>query len=257
MRMTGVAAVLMACAATTAMGMTPPVVDFETMPGQQQATPREGAVVTEQYWSTSGIRFSSQPGSRLVMAKVGAPQAAFAGFEGQPDTPQPGAPVGQYFLTSEGGPDTTPGPYTVEYRHPVQIASGTFMDVTEREAWRAEAFDGQGQSRGQVTIWPTPTQQGAAIGWSLDVGSAVITKVVITFIGTSPAGGVTFAFDNFRGSGAGCAADLNGDGQADFGDYLAFLDAYSRSDLLADVTGDGTVDFSDYLEFMTSYDAGC
>lgn len=57
--------------------------------------------------------------------------------------------------------------------------------------------------------------------------------------------------------GAGCAADLNCDGVADFTDYLEFLNLFDAGDLRVDFTGDGVVDFSDYLEFLNFYDAGC
>jgi hypothetical protein len=252
----GCAATVMVCAAGTAMAaVVPPTVDFETLPASQLPIPREGTVITDQYWGTSGIRFSSQTGARLVVAKAGAPQMAFTGYDGLADTPQPGATVGEYFLTDETA-DTTPGPFEVEYRWPVQVASAVFMDVNGQEAWKAEAFDAQGQSRGQITIWPTPST-GSAVTWSLDVGSAVITKVKITFVGTAAPEGVTFAFDNFRGSRPVCAADINGDGTVDFGDFLAFTDAFSRSEAVADLTGDGMVTFEDYLAFMTAFDTGC
>ncbi|MCC6676805.1 MAG: hypothetical protein IT436_06645 [Phycisphaerales bacterium] len=52
-------------------------------------------------------------------------------------------------------------------------------------------------------------------------------------------------------------ADLNGDGQVDFADYLEFLNLYDAQDPAVDFTGDGLVDFADYLEFLNLYEAGC
>ncbi|MCC6678868.1 MAG: hypothetical protein IT436_17200 [Phycisphaerales bacterium] len=54
-----------------------------------------------------------------------------------------------------------------------------------------------------------------------------------------------------------CRADLNGDGQVDFADYLEFLNLYDAGDPAVDFNQDGQVDFADYLEFLNYYDAGC
>lgn len=54
-----------------------------------------------------------------------------------------------------------------------------------------------------------------------------------------------------------CPADLDGNGEADLGDFLAFFNAYDALLPLADLTGEGDVDFADFLEFFNSYDAGC
>lgn len=53
-----------------------------------------------------------------------------------------------------------------------------------------------------------------------------------------------------------CAADLNGDGQVDFSDYLEFLNLYEFEDPRVDLNQDGLVDFSDYLEFLNLYESG-
>jgi hypothetical protein len=55
----------------------------------------------------------------------------------------------------------------------------------------------------------------------------------------------------------GCAADFNGDNQADFFDYLDFVQAFDSEDPAADFNGDSQVDFFDYLDFATAFDAGC
>ena len=54
-----------------------------------------------------------------------------------------------------------------------------------------------------------------------------------------------------------CPADFNGDGQADFFDYLDFVQAFSDDDPSADFNGDGQVDFFDYLDFVAAFDQGC
>lgn len=56
---------------------------------------------------------------------------------------------------------------------------------------------------------------------------------------------------------ASCAADFNGDGSVNIGDFLAFLSAYGKGDPRADFDADGAVDIADFLAFLTAYDAGC
>jgi hypothetical protein len=54
-----------------------------------------------------------------------------------------------------------------------------------------------------------------------------------------------------------CAADFNGDGSADFFDYLDFVAAFDSEVCYADFNGDSAVDFFDYLDFVAAFDAGC
>jgi hypothetical protein len=54
-----------------------------------------------------------------------------------------------------------------------------------------------------------------------------------------------------------CPADFNGDGSADFFDYLDFVAAFDAEDPSADFNEDGGVDFFDYLDFVAAFDVGC
>jgi serine protease AprX len=56
---------------------------------------------------------------------------------------------------------------------------------------------------------------------------------------------------------ADCLADYNGDGVADFFDYLDFVAAFSASSRAADFNGDATIDFFDYLDFVAAFSSGC
>src|SRR5262245_9224366 len=85
---TGVAAATMA---------KPPIVDFENLPAE---LPVEGAVITDQFWDSDGVRFTDlEPGHALVLSRVGAPFTAFRGYLGLADFPYPGAGpvIGLYF----------------------------------------------------------------------------------------------------------------------------------------------------------------
>ena len=66
--------------------------------------------------------------------------------------------------------------------------------------------------------------------------------------------GIIDALGALRGA---CPADFNGDGQADFFDYLDFVGAYASEHPSADFNGDGQIDFFDYLDFVEAYSEGC
>ncbi len=59
------------------------------------------------------------------------------------------------------------------------------------------------------------------------------------------------------GQGAGCPADLNGDGVLDFFDIAQFLEMFSSEDPEADFNGDGIFDFFDVLGYLEAFAAGC
>ena len=54
-----------------------------------------------------------------------------------------------------------------------------------------------------------------------------------------------------------CPADLNGDGELNFFDISAFLNAFNAQDPIADFTGDGNFNFFDVSGFLNAYNAGC
>lgn len=54
-----------------------------------------------------------------------------------------------------------------------------------------------------------------------------------------------------------CPADMDGDGAADFGDFLAFFNAFDIEDPAADRDGVNGVEFADFLAFFNFFDIGC
>ncbi len=56
---------------------------------------------------------------------------------------------------------------------------------------------------------------------------------------------------------AGCAADLNSDGNVDFFDISEFLVLFAAGDLAVDSNGDGVLDFFDISEFLVDFAGGC
>jgi choice-of-anchor B domain-containing protein len=76
--------------------------------------------------------------------------------------------------------------------------------------------------------------------------------------------GTIIASDMVRGlfvlrveSDTTCRADLDGDGELTFFDFLAFQNLFSAGDPQADFTGDGVLDFFDFLAFQDEFSAGC
>gem|GEM_PF-5155756 len=58
-------------------------------------------------------------------------------------------------------------------------------------------------------------------------------------------------------AGGGCPADIDGDGDADVGDFFAFIIAFSTGDPAADVNGDGVINVLDFFAFVLAFQAGC
>jgi hypothetical protein len=58
-------------------------------------------------------------------------------------------------------------------------------------------------------------------------------------------------------NGTSCPADVNGDGQVNFFDVSAFLNAYNAMDLSVDFNNDGVLNFFDVSAFLAFYSQGC
>jgi hypothetical protein len=54
-----------------------------------------------------------------------------------------------------------------------------------------------------------------------------------------------------------CTADIDGDREVGFGDFLAFFNAYDAGTSPADIDGEPGVDFGDFLAFFNAYDNQC
>lgn len=54
-----------------------------------------------------------------------------------------------------------------------------------------------------------------------------------------------------------CAADMDGDGELTFFDFLSFQNAYVAGDMAADCDGDGELSLLDFTCFQTAFSAGC
>jgi choice-of-anchor B domain-containing protein len=66
-----------------------------------------------------------------------------------------------------------------------------------------------------------------------------------------------FVLDVSEAVGAGCRADLTGDGVLDFFDFLEFQNLFAAGDPRADFDDNGLLDFFDFLAFQDEFAAGC
>ena len=85
-------------------------------------------------------------------------------------------------------------------------------------------------------------------------GATVIVGAPFESAGTTPQAGAAHIFD------LGCLlcrADLDGDGELSFLDFLAFQNLFAAGDPAADFDGDGELTFFDFLAFQTEFAAGC
>ncbi|MFG0247070.1 MAG: GC-type dockerin domain-anchored protein [Phycisphaerales bacterium JB052] len=89
--------------------------------------------------------------------------------------------------------------------------------------------------------------------YTIDPASGAATDLgVVQGDGTWDA--VTLVIDD---AGTTCPADLTGDGELNFFDVSAFLNAFAASDPIADFTGDGSFNFFDVSTFLNAFSAGC
>ena len=54
-----------------------------------------------------------------------------------------------------------------------------------------------------------------------------------------------------------CAADLDGDGDADASDFFGYLDLFAAGDSRADIDRDGDIDAEDFFGYLDLFAAGC
>jgi hypothetical protein len=98
-------------------------------------------------------------------------------------------------------------------------------------------------------------------GPSVDFGRAIATDGASVIVGApyESAGGVASAgaAHIFDLACLLCRADLDGDGELTFFDFLAFQNLFAAGDLRADFDGDGVLTFFDFLAFQNEFAAGC
>ncbi|MFG0285567.1 MAG: GC-type dockerin domain-anchored protein [Phycisphaerales bacterium JB039] len=100
-----------------------------------------------------------------------------------------------------------------------------------------------------------PATFATAYGRSIATdGATAIVGAPDEWVGTAQQAGTAHIFDLRC---ILCEADLDGDGELTFFDFLAFGNLFAAGDLRADFTGDGALDLFDFLAFQNQFAAGC
>jgi hypothetical protein len=85
--------------------------------------------------------------------------------------------------------------------------------------------------------------------------NAKVSVLPIRFGDVSSTG--TVFWDDIQLTQQTCRVDINGDGQVNVQDFLAFLQLYAAGDTRADFNQDGQINVQDFLAFLAAYAAGC
>ena len=91
--------------------------------------------------------------------------------------------------------------------------------------------------------------------WSVDLGFIANDRRVYTTGVDTDAGANALVV--LVPNADNCPADLTGEGDLDFFDVSAFVNAFAAMDTIADFTGDGNFDFFDVSGFVNAFGAGC
>ncbi len=239
------------------------IIDFETLP---EGDPNDRMEISDQFKASYGVTFRMSDGSFPLLAKIGEPRTAFAGYpnDGGPDMPAPEQGVGQYFLTDDGSVGTSGAMLIVDYVTPVKAASGVILDIDGRstgqftwgggdEQWTIQARDVHGTVVAQevLTAGALKTGDGMATPWIIKVDSEIISSISFQYTGTKFMMDVGLAFDNFSPSSVGICpyvllGDLNRDCTVDFLDF-----ALMAQNWLVDCYRDKIILFSENFDKLS------
>jgi len=98
------------------------------------------------------------------------------------------------------------------------------------------------------------TAGGGTFVLDASIGQPDAMNTVMTGGTFSLQGGFWSAFTE---GDAGCPADIDGDGDADAGDFFAYLDLFAAGDPGADLDGDGDIDADDFFMYLDFFSQGC
>jgi hypothetical protein len=150
---------------------------------------------------------------------------------------------------------------------PVSTNASGWVAFRAKDATNSQGlFVGDGDSLVKIVGAgdPLPTDTGP-VPAGLNFGGTTGVATINAIVDINDAGQIAFsAFLSDDSVGlflatprAACAADLNGDGIADFGDVSAFADAFTAQAPLADINADSVIDFGDVAAFVDAFNAGC
>lgn len=163
-----------------------------------------------------------------------------------------GAPSGTYWLANFGGGRPAGSGWVIRPDNKDDLIYA-FGQVNAQGDWvRIEGFNADDEL--VVSVDAQPIAAGAFAGFITREGCA---KVVVSVLGNFD---LLNGMDDVQVSTTPinlCDVDINCDGNIDFFDISAFLQAYAAQDPIADFTNDGEFDFFDISAFLAQYTQGC
>jgi hypothetical protein len=134
----------------------------------------------------------------------------------------------------------------------INIDTGEMLKVVDPFA--AVNTQGRGMAIGNNTVYVTATRGDDGVpffAYDLSQGTGG------SWVGFENAYPNDHATGGAAWVGAACRPDLNGDGQVNTQDVLAFLNAWNADDAIADWNGDGAINTQDVLAYLNDWVAGC
>jgi len=134
----------------------------------------------------------------------------------------------------------------------INIDTGEMLKIAE--PFDAANTQGRGMAVGDNTVYITATRGDDGVpffAYDLSQGPNG------SWVGLDNAYPNDHATGGAAWVGAACAPDINGDGEVNTQDVLAFLNAWNADDSIADWNGDGAINTQDVLAYLNDWVAGC
>ena len=142
--------------------------------------------------------------------------------------------------------------YGVTGLYSINLDTGEMLKIAS--PFQASNTQGRGMAVGNNTVYVTATRGDDGIPFfAYDLSQGTDGN----WVGFNNAYPDSHSTGGAAWVGSPCAPDLNGDGEVDTQDFLAFLNAWSSGDPLADWNADGTINTQDFLAYLDDWSAGC
>ncbi len=134
----------------------------------------------------------------------------------------------------------------------INIDTGEMLKISD--PFTASNTQGRGMAVGNNTVYVTATRGDDGVpffAYDLSQGPNG------TWVGFDNAYPNDHATGGAAWVGEACPPDINGDGEVNTLDFLAFLNLWTAGDPIADWNGDGVINTQDFLAFLNDWVEGC